>query len=138
MDTYDSLKIHCGVDKSVEMYNNDSIEYMKTFSDKSFDYCFTSVPYFDAEEYSNSETQSCFRYTKYSDWFSKFLIPCIKESRRVCKKVSINVANTGGYLIADDLKKYLIDKNIVFETDYLRSPRYGKNVFYEPIFTFSK
>ena len=47
---------------------------MSQFSDKSFDFCFTSPPYFNAEEYSNEEVQSYKKYSTYGEWFDNFLI----------------------------------------------------------------
>lgn len=122
--------------KQVVLINQDSITGMKQFNDNSFDFCFTSPPYFDTEEYSDEESQSRLQYISYGKWFNEYLIKSIEEARRISKKVIINIANTGPYMIADDLEKWLKNSSINYGKDQLRLPHYGKNFRFEPLFIF--
>jgi len=135
-DLYRTLRLHGNIEKEVTLFNQDSILGMSQFVDKSFDFCFTSPPYYNAEEYDDDKHQSSIKYHNYSDWFEKYLIGAIKEARRISKKVAINIANTGGYKIADDLRKWLNDNNINFIEDQLRSPQFGGKWRFEPVFVF--
>lgn len=136
-DLYRTLRLHTETEKEINIFNQDSILAMKLFADKSFDFCFTSPPYFDAEIYSNDKSQSCKKYSNYNEWFNNYLIGCVKEAKRVSKKTAINIANTGGYLIADHLENYLKKENINYEIDKIRMPQYNGDFRYEPIFIFS-
>ncbi len=130
------LRIHGEVFKEISIFNQDSILSMKKFSDKSFDFCFTSPPYYDAEIYSDEETQSFNQYPSYSEWFSKYLIASIKEAMRISHKVAINISNTGGYMIADDFENWLKDNDIEYVKDFMSQPAYGSTLKKEPIFVF--
>ena len=135
-DLYRTLRIYAEIEKQVVIYNQDSLLAMSQFADKSFDFCFTSPPYFDAELYEEDASQSCEKYPRYSEWLEEFLIKSIVEARRISDKVAINIANTGGYRIADDLEKWLKSENISYIIDKIRMPHYGGDFRYEPIFVF--
>jgi 16S rRNA G966 N2-methylase RsmD len=135
-DLYKTLREEAEVIKPINIINQDSILGMKQFSDQSFDFCFTSPPYFDTEIYEDSTHQSSAQYDFYGEWFEEYLIKAINEARRISKKVAINIANTGGYKIADDLRKWLDKNNIGYQEDKLRLPHYGKDHRFEPIFVF--
>jgi 16S rRNA G966 N2-methylase RsmD len=135
-DLYRTLRLHGETNKNINIFNQDSILSMSQFSDKSFDFCFTSPPYFNAEIYSDEDSQSCNKYKNYSEWFNNFLIKSIRESMRISKKTAINIANVGGYTIADDLEKWLKSENMSYIIDRIRMPQYGGNYRYEPIFVF--
>ena len=81
-------------------------------------------------------TQSFCQYPNYSDWFSQYLISAIEEARRISHKVAINISNTGGYMIADDLEKWLKNNNIEYIKDFMKQPAYGNTPKEEPIFVF--
>lgn len=123
----------------IEVLNVDS-NGMSTFSDDSFDFCFTSVPYFDAEEYSgsNSTAQSCVRYPIYGQWFEDFLLDSIRNAARISEKVAINVANTGSYPIADDLRKWLMENKMLMDEHRIMYPKFGGGTRLEPLFLISK
>lgn len=60
------------------------------------DLCFTSPPYFNTENYSEEETQSCHRYPTIEEWNENFLRRTIKNCKDVLKpngKLILNVAN---------------------------------------------
>lgn len=132
-DLYRTLRLFADIDKEVNIFNQDSILAMKQFADKSFDFCFTSPPYYDAEVYEDGSGQSISKYGSYSQWFNNYLIEAIREAMRISGKVAINIANTGGYMIADDLEKWLKSETIPYKMDRIRLPYYGGEKF-EPIF----
>ena len=135
-ELYASLKLHTEIKKPLTILNQGSIIAMQTFRDKVFDFCFTSPPYFNAEEYSEKSGQSYQQFITYGNWFNEFLVASIQEARRVSKKVAINIANTGAYLIADDLERWLQNNSIVFEKFNIRYPKFGGGYRFEPIFLF--
>ena len=117
------------------MSNQDSVIGMKQFHDNAFDFCFTSPPYFDAEKYEENSSQSSQAYYKYGDWFENWLLPAINEAQRISKKTAINIANTGAYHIADDLRRYFEQNDIQWQEDQIRYPsRFGGKFRFEPIF----
>lgn len=122
-----------GTYKETDIKNVDFM-HMKTLQDATFDFCLTSVPYFDAEEYSKNACQSYVQYGTYGQWFEKFLLDAIREASRVCKVVAINVNNTGPYKIADDLRDWLKKEKILRQEDRIRYSKYGGGFKYEPLF----
>jgi tRNA1(Val) A37 N6-methylase TrmN6 len=79
---------------------------------KRFDTIFTSPPYYDLEIYSDDETQSCAKYTKYKIWLNKFLLTVISKSIQVLSKegyLLINIKNSKKYKIADDMVRYILE-----------------------------
>lgn len=131
---YHSLTVLTNENKEVNLYSQDSILGMKMFADQSFDFCFTSPPYFDAEEYSKDESQSSSKFPRYSEWFEGFFIQSFKEACRVSKVVAINIENTGSYKIADDFEKYLVENNFSFIKDFIKFPKYGGGIKQGPVF----
>jgi len=136
-ELHKNLRIFADCKKEVNLLNGDGVSTMKMFADKAFDFCFTSPPYYDAEEYSDDDSQSSNKYDSYGKWFNNFLIKCIDEAVRVSKRVAINIANTGGYKIADDLEKHFKLLGIKYNVDYLKVPYYGK-IKREPIFVIEE
>lgn len=126
-----------GIQKEVLIMNQDS-KVLQSFPDGSFDLCFTSPPYFNAEEYSEDVSQSCLQYEHYDEWIEKFLFFSVNESVRVAKKVIINIANTGPYKIADDLRKWALEKGILIEESFLRYPSRTKKYRLEPLFVLGR
>jgi len=135
-DLYNTLRIHAGTKKEVIILNQDSILGMKQFANNAFDFCFTSPPYYDAEIYSDDEGQSFKKHLRYDEWFNNYLIGAIREAMRVSKRVVINMANTGGYMIADDLENWLKSEEMNYNIDNIRLPHYGGDFKFEPIFVF--
>jgi 16S rRNA G966 N2-methylase RsmD len=133
-DLYKTLREKSGESKEMSLLNQDSIIGMKQFKDNTFDFCFTSPPYFDAEEYEDSQLQSSQKYDTYGEWFEEYLIKCVQEATRISRKVAIDIANTGGYQIADDLERWLNKNNYNFSQDQIRMPRYDGKFRFEPIF----
>lgn len=133
-----SLQLLTGIRKEINVHNQDSILGMKMFSDKLFDFCFTSIPYFDAEEYSQDSGQSFKKFSEYGDWFENYFVKSFIEACRVSKIVAINMANTGSHKIADDFEKYLVSNNIGFVKHFIRIPKFGGGFKKEPIFIVGK
>jgi hypothetical protein len=128
-----SIQKITGNKKKTEIVNIDSTG-MSMYKDKTFDLCFTSVPYFDAEEYSAMSNQSSIMYPSYGLWFTNFLMVSINEAIRISKVVAINVNNTGPYKIADDLRAHLV-RNKLFKKEYkIEYPKYGGGKKIEPLF----
>lgn len=70
------------------------------FPDESFDFAFTSPPYFDYEEYSPSNP-------KYRDWIRDFYTPLFRETARVLQKgcvFAIHIGDTSAGQIGEFLK----------------------------------
>jgi 16S rRNA G966 N2-methylase RsmD len=127
-----------GVDKEVTITHGDSIESMKRFSDDAFDFCFTSPPYFNAEKYEEGEGQSSSQYQEYGSWLTDYLFVAVREACRISKVVAINVANTGAYPIADDLRKWIGTEMRLASEMKLVSPRLGGGKREEPLFVLSR
>lgn len=134
LDLYQTINKHTNIEKQVNIINQDSITFMQQFRDNNFDFCFTSPPYYNAEEYTDDDSQSYKKFETYNKWFNMFLVKSILEAMRISKKVGINIANTGGYDIADDLRKYMVDNRIKFNEDALKIPRFGGKFKFEPLF----
>lgn len=63
--------------------------------DNTFDFAFTSPPYFDTEEYSNEETNSLIKYNTFNKWCEGFYLPMIQKTMNALKKDSTFVLNIG-------------------------------------------
>ena len=128
-----SLKGLSDTDKVINVSHKDCLAGMKNFGDKAFDFCLTSPPYYDAEIYDGSAS----RYRSYGEWFDEFLVPVVEEARRICDQVAINIANTGGYPIADDLRRFLQSKSLFLVEDCIRIPQRNGKHRDDPLFVIS-
>jgi len=127
------------IEKPASIIHGDSIEEMKRFSDNSFDLGFTSPPYFDSEIYSDETSQSIHKYPQYGQWLNEYLLVALKEASRICKKVVINIANTGSYPVADDVRKWINESGMeLIEESKLISSKFGGGNKAEPLFVFKK
>lgn len=129
-------------DKKCEVNCICAEDYYK--EDNYFDLVFTSPPYFDAEHYSEEETQSYIRHDTYDKWREGFLRPLIENSYKMLKPNKyfiFNIANTKKIdtLESDSVK---IAKEVGFtHVDTLKmalSSISGKGTKYEPMFVFKK
>ncbi len=137
-DLTETLREYGDITKSMPIYNQDAIQCMQQYREDAFDFIFTSPPYFDAEEYDENQSQSCWKYAHYTDWFDEFLLQGDKDMVRISKLAIVNVANTGGYKIADDLRKEVSKEGLLKEEFRLRIPQFGGKFRYEPLFVLSK
>lgn len=117
------------------------------YEPESFDFVFTSPPYFNVEKYSNEPTQSWKRYQTYKDWSEKFLLIFIRKCFLYLKKGSYFALNIAGGEITEDAKKYAAEVGFkLVKTYHMRlSQICGKGIDkneikfkHEPIFVFKK
>lgn len=99
------------------------------FRDDSFDFCFTSPPYFNTEEYDNRNTQSHIRFDSYDLWKEKFLFVLINEVHRILKPNSmfcINIGKFGKHNISEDIVDIAkIAGFMICDNKYIQFPIYG-------------
>jgi len=62
-----------------------------TLPDEKFDLVFSSPPFFDLEDYSNSQDDSLHKYKQKDEWYNKFLIPSLDKA--------YNYLELGGHLV---------------------------------------
>ena len=113
--------------KNVTIYNCPVENKLEELSNKKFDCCLTSPPYYNLEVYCDEDSQSINKYNTYEDWLDKFIEPIIKYVTTYCKKYSCwsvkNFKTDKQYNLYDDIvnlhkkygwkycKKYYIKKN---------------------------
>ena len=104
-------------------------EELSRLRDESFDFCFTSPPYFNTEEYDTSKTQSHIRFSTYDKWKDGFLEVIIGEVHRILnrgKVFAINIGQFGKYDISQDIEKLALQFGfVILERKYIRFPLYG-------------
>lgn len=102
--------------------SNDTAEnFLPTIRDNSFDFCFTSPPYFNLEEYSNESSQSYVKFSSYDTWKEKFLSVVIQETYRILKDESYFVLNIGrceDFNIPEDAIR--IGKDVGFNVEQIK------------------
>jgi tRNA1(Val) A37 N6-methylase TrmN6 len=114
----------------------------------SFHLIFSSPPYFNLERYSQEPTQSYIRYPRYQLWKECFLERILVASERLLRDggyLVVNVANSGGYPIADDcfkigrqiLQHVATQSILLARKPYLKSHENGRYKP-EPLFVFRK
>jgi hypothetical protein len=98
------------------------------------DLVMTSPPYFSAELYSNDPSQSSLKFGTYQDWREHFLARTMQTGAEWLRKggyLILNVANSGGHPIEDDVRliaRQLKLKRVATEKMVLaRSPGTGRN-----------
>lgn len=122
-------------------------EEMLKIKKESYDLVFTSPPYFNIENYSDSKHQSHHKFNTYDLWKSNFLKVILNESKRTLKKNGYLIINTKNYKefpIANDLST--IAQGIGFKLEKIYKMRLANNEFnrkkstfhHEPIFVFKK
>ncbi|MDA3855872.1 MAG: hypothetical protein PF569_06420 [Candidatus Woesearchaeota archaeon] len=62
---------------------------------ETFDFAFTSPPYYDSEEYSTEETNSLVKYKSFEEWCDGFYLPLIEKTMNSLKKEKSFVLNIG-------------------------------------------
>ena len=62
----------------------------------------------------------------------------VDEAIRVSKTVMINMANSGPYLAADDLRSWARNKGVMIGETSLRYPHFGGGYRIEPVLIFSR
>lgn len=73
----------------------------------SYDFAFTSPPYYDTEQYCNEETNSFIKFKTFEEWVDGFYLPMIDKTMSALKTNSTFVINIGSREYP--LNKILID-----------------------------
>jgi 16S rRNA G966 N2-methylase RsmD len=109
---------------------------------KSFDFIFTSPPFFTFEKYSNEESQSISNYNNVKDWLENFLFVSIDKA---WKHLEINgiyalyIEDKPSYRFIKELMDYMNEKNdciylgvihqVFYDPSYKQNPYSVKNVY---------
>ena len=85
----------------VDYYTGDSNNISKVITDRDFDFCFTSPPYYDLEVYSKDDMSALGTYEEFMQQYKNIFQQCydmLKENRFLVVKVAeIRDKNTGEY-----------------------------------------
>lgn len=95
--------------RNVQLYKKGSEDFVA--EKESFDFCFTSPPYFDLEKYADEPDQSYVKFTEKNDWVNGFLRQTFERCYYSLKNGSHMAIN-----IADPKKK----KDISLEEETVR------------------
>jgi DNA modification methylase len=134
-------------DFSSKILNGCAEEELLLLRDESFDFCFTSPPYFNTEEYDQKNTQSYIRFNNYDMWKNEFLGRVIEETYRILKNDRYFVVNIGKfdkYDISKDVETIALNCGFVLEEKKnIAFPMYGfsktdKDFRMEPLLVFKK
>lgn len=133
-----------GGDKQIELFKCGSEDF--TFCEpNSVDFCFTSPPYYNCEQYADEPTQSYIKFNTKEDWINGFLKKTFENCYNVLKEnkfMAINIANVKSFSdleeqtvrVATEVGFEYVDKYY-----YLLSSLSHKTDFkYEPVFIFKK
>lgn len=101
-------------EKRVKLYNK-PFEELK-LKPESFDFVFTSPPYFDTEHYADEESQSMNKFDSYKAWRKGFLFvmldkiyACLKSGKKCLLNVGIVQYDIAGDIMSYMRKKYNIE-----------------------------
>ena len=106
---------------------NDGFENVK-LKPNTYDFAFTSPPYFDTEQYSTESTQSYMKFNNYENWVSGFLTPLILNTIKALKNDSVFLLNVGNkkYDLLDRVRQICCNNNLFCEVN--QNFRLYKNV----------
>ena len=150
-DPYEKIVEFCDEDKQVEFICSPAEDV--DLGDKTFDFVFTSPPYFTLERYSQEETQSWKRYPKISKWLKDFLFPTLEkcwghlsEDGRILVNIADAYTNGTREEICQPMLRFMETLGATYEgvLGYQMGGRPGANmdnlgnVFCEPIWVWSK
>ena len=132
-----------------EVWKGCAEEELKLLRRGSVGLVFSSPPYYDWEKYASQPTQSFLRYKTYESWVKGFLVPVLRESRRILRKegfVVLNVSDGRRRPTWDEvirlgnnlgLRKVRIYRVVMPKVPYLH-PRNGSPEKSERIIVFSR
>jgi len=112
--------------------------------DGTLDFCFTSPPYFDTEEYSNEDTQSYIKYPTKEEWINGFLKQTFENCYKGLKDgkfMVINIANVKSFKnIEEETQRVALEVGFTLDCTWklALSKLGGKDFKYEPLFVFKK
>lgn len=119
-------------------------ENSEYYKDSFFDLCITSPPYYNLEEYSYEDSQSCVGYTHFDSWVDKFLrvmINNVYNSLKIGACFILNVGDVGKINLTEVSKELCIEVGFSLEKTYSLRPfkKPGmEKTWQEPIFVFRK
>ena len=118
----ESMKKDLSIEQQVTLYNRGVEDVLEELSDKQFDMCLTSPPYFDLEVYSHEDTQSIQKYKIYEEWLQNFIKPiidyiCSHITKYSCWSVK-NIKTDKKYNLLDDVIKIHKDNGWFLEREY--------------------
>jgi len=127
--------------KLIELHNR-CAEDPSWYPQDSVDMCFSSPPYFDAEKYSDEDTQSYLRYPTIDKWVDGFLRGTVKNCLKALKMDGFFILNIGN-ISKHELQRYAYDVCVeeglrFVKTHLMIQPQYFSTEKYEPIFVFQK
>lgn len=130
---------------------NEPAEDVTTLEQESFDFAFTSPPYFVKEEYADEETQSFKRYPEAADWRDKFLARMFELQYAALKHGARSVVNiadvkirgklvpvTDWALDCADAAGFTLEQRFDFNLTAHRFGSPGDSAAAEPVFVFVK
>lgn len=125
------------------MFVNDCAENVDYTKLGTFDFIFTSPPYFDIEIYSDDKTQSCHKFPIFEEWLEKFLFTVLRKVIQVLESgghLCINIKDTEKYSIVEPMLKFLRGFGLVEKTHIklMTAKRFVNNTKYEYIYVFEK
>jgi hypothetical protein len=147
--TVDDAKNFNLLNKEIHLIQDGSENVLKHVTERNFvDLCFTSPPYFGAEEYSYEPTQSFMKFPTSNKWMYEFMRQTITNCTELLKDtgyIIINIADIPQYktltkdfieMCRDDLMLEVREnKHLALRT--LMNGDDSKGVFkYEPMFVF--
>jgi len=91
---YEAIRDYCSTDKQTKFICAPAEE--ADLSGHTFDFVFTSPPYFDKERYSDEDTQSWKRYKEDDEWLKGFLFRALKNAwdhLREGGRIAINISD---------------------------------------------
>ena len=131
-------------EKSTITILKDGAENPPNYMDSFFDLCITSPPYFNLEEYSYEDSQSCKRYSSYESWvdnFLKIMIDNVYGSLKSGACFILNVGDVGKINLTEISMELCLKVGFSLENHYSLRPfkRPGMDKDWkEPVFVFRK
>lgn len=116
------------------------------YSTLSYDFVFTSPPYFDTERYSEEDTQSWKRYPTLDSWLKEFLFVVLSrayEGLSAGGRIAVNIADKKGVEMCRPMIEFMAGLGAIYEgvIGYKMHKRNGvglEGIFCEPVFIWSK
>ena len=118
----ESMKKDLSIDNQVTLYNKGVEDILEELSDKKFDMCLTSPPYFDLEVYSHEDTQSIEKYQTYENWLNNFIkliieYVCSHITKYSCWSVK-NIKTDKKYNLLNDIIKIHKENGWILDKEF--------------------
>lgn len=111
-ETYDNL-VNLGNEIEAVTWRKDSFFIFQNMSEElrlkknSFDFIFSSPPYFNLEQYSDDDTQCYIKFPELDDWFEGYVKPTIQNSYDMLKPNSYYAVNMADFNIGNKMIKFV-------------------------------